>query len=129
MSGKEHILVVDDEVQLVGLWKECLEQFGYQVTAFSDSVEALAHFEKDPHCYDLVLVDQTMPVMTGAELAKKLLVLRADLPIVMASGFSEAISPKKAAEIGIRDFVYKPILANDICIAIRGALDRNTESA
>jgi signal transduction histidine kinase/ActR/RegA family two-component response regulator len=122
-KGDERILVVDDEPQLVALWCEVLEQYGYTPTAFHDGIDALDHFRKDPSQYDLALLDQKMPGLTGAELARELLTIRPELPIILATGFSESITPEQAREIGVRDFVYKPILGTDITIAIRKVLD------
>jgi len=126
LNGTERIMVVDDEPQLVTLWTELLTQYGYEVTGFSNSLHALASFRDDPEHYDLVLLDQTMPAMTGAELAENMLKVRPGLPIIMATGFSEAITPETAKRIGISEFVYKPILGNDLASAVRKAIDRAT---
>ncbi len=123
LRGSERILVVDDEPQLVNLWIEILGQLGYQVSPYSDSLAALKSFREDPNRFDLVLLDQTMPNMTGAQLAKIMLETRPKLPIILATGFSETISPEEAKAMGIRDFVYKPILGNDLGRAVRRALD------
>ncbi len=124
LRGSERILVVDDEPQLIALWTEMLQQFGYGVDAYYEGSEALAAFEKKPEAYDLALVDQTMPGMTGAELAKRILAIRPGMPIIMATGFSESISPEEALSIGITEFVYKPILGEDLGAAIRRTLER-----
>jgi signal transduction histidine kinase/CheY-like chemotaxis protein len=123
-EGQERILVVDDEPQLVQLWGELLEQYGYQVTGFSDSLEALAHFREHKDGFDFVLMDQTMPGMTGTELARNILAERTDMPIIIATGFSDSVSPEIIREIGIRDLVYKPILGRDLTTAIRRVLDQ-----
>lgn len=123
-EGEERILVVDDEPQLVQLWTELLEQYGYHVRGFSDSLQALEHFREHQQDYDFVLLDQNMPHMTGTELSRNFLRERADLPIVIATGFSESVSPEVIREIGIRDLVYKPILGRDLTMAIRRVLDQ-----
>ena len=69
---------------------EMLTGFGYRVTATTGAREALALFRLDPSRFDLVITDQTMPEMTGEELAKEILALRADMPIIMCTGFSHA---------------------------------------
>lgn len=124
-KGCERILVVDDEPQLVALWCEVLEQYGYLPTSYHNGIEALDCFRRDPAQFDLALLDQKMPGLTGAELARELLAIRPELPIILATGFSESITPEQAREIGIRDFVLKPILGTDITIAIRKVLDKS----
>jgi len=128
LRGTERILVVDDEPQLLSMWTEMLGLFGYRVTPHSSSLEALEYFHADPDQFDLVLLDQTMPGLTGSELAQQMLAKRPELPIILATGFSESITPAQAREIGIRDFVLKPILGNDLSQAIRKALDEDTAS-
>lgn len=124
LRGSEHVLVVDDEPQLVALWSELLQGYGYQVTGFTSSLAALSSFRDEPERYDIVLLDQIMPGMTGAELAQNILRTRPGMPIIMATGFSEEITPEVARGIGIAEFVYKPILGNDLATAIRKAIDR-----
>ncbi|HPO11867.1 MAG TPA: response regulator [Candidatus Hydrogenedentes bacterium] len=124
LRGSEHILVLDDEPQLVGLWTEMLGQLGYQITPFCDSLAALQCFRDAPFKFDLVLMDQMMPGMTGMQVAQAMLKERPDLPIILATGFSESVSPEDAREAGIRDFVYKPILGNELGLAVRKALDK-----
>jgi signal transduction histidine kinase/CheY-like chemotaxis protein len=123
LRGNEHILVVDDEQQLVRLWTELLEKLGYRVTPCADSIEALGLFRSAPGQFDLALLDHAMPRMTGMELAKAMLEARPEMPVIVATGFSESITPEQAADIGISDFVHKPILGTDLGIAVRKALD------
>ncbi len=129
LHGNERIMVVDDEQQLVALWTEILEQLGYRVTPFCESLEALEAFRNDPYEYDMVLLDQIMPGMTGAQLAQAMLKTRPELPIVLATGFSESITPEQAHRLGIRGFVYKPILGSDLGQIIRNALENNSAPA
>ena len=82
--GNERILFVDDEEALVNLGREVLERLGYEVTAGTSSIEAFETFRAQPNRYDLVITDQTMPKMTGAELAQKFLYIRPDIPIISA---------------------------------------------
>jgi len=121
--GEGTILFVDDEISLVTIGKEMLEQLGYTVIAKTDSIEALEEFIKTPQKFDLVVTDQTMPVMTGAELAQKIFAMRPDIPIVLCTGFSEVISEEKAKAIGIREFIMKPIFMKEIAFVIRNLLD------
>ena len=93
------------------------------MVARTSSVEALAAFRAQPDRFDLVITDQTMPNMTGADLAGALLRLRPDLPIILCTGFSEVISPEQAKSLGIREFVLKPMVTRDIARTIRKVLD------
>ncbi|MBI1321432.1 MAG: response regulator [Candidatus Hydrogenedens sp.] len=123
LSGTERILVADDEPQLVELWKEMLEGYGYTVDGFSSSLEALERFRAAPDEFDVALLDQTMPGLVGTEMAKRILEVRPGIPIVIATGFSETLSAQVAEDIGISKLVFKPILADELAEAIRQAID------
>ncbi len=127
-TGHERILLVDDEQVLLDMSKEMLEQLGYRVEIRSSSMEALALFRSNPDRFDLVMTDMTMPNMTGDRLATELLRARADIPIVVCTGYSEKITDKQAEAIGISAFVMKPLLMAKLAETIRGALD-NKRSA
>ncbi len=120
-SGERVLLVEDDAVQLQGV-SALLERLGYAVTARTDSAEALALFERDPLGFDLLITDQTMPKLTGNQLAEEALKIRPGLPVILCTGFSEIVDGDKAALIGIREFVYKPFGAREISQSIRRAL-------
>lgn len=122
-GGTERILFVDDEPGLVAIGKTMLGKLGYQVTPMSDSVLALELFRKKPSDFDLVITDQTMPGITGAELAVELLKINRNLPIILCTGFSSIISEEKAHSIGIREFAIKPLKKRDIAHLVRRTLD------
>lgn len=124
--GNEHILFVDDEDLLVEMNKDMLEGLGYTVTGKTCSCEALLKFQHQPNLFDLVITDQTMPGMTGTLLARSLLQIRPDIPIILCTGFSNIISEEQAKEIGIKEFVMKPLLQGDISMLIRKVLDSGT---
>ena len=126
-KGKEHILIVDDEEQIVHMVRLLLESIGYHVTARTSSVEALEAFHTQPERFDLVITDQTMPNMTGTELAQKLMGIRSDIPIILFTGFSEVITEEKAKSIGIREYVMKPVVKTEIARTIRRVLDQEKE--
>jgi PAS domain S-box-containing protein len=121
----EHILFVDDEEALVSLGKSMLEELGYRVTTKTDSSEALAAFRSQPQDFELVITDQTMPHLTGADLATALLEIRPTLPIIMVTGYSTTMSPEKAKVIGIGELLFKPYTMQALGEAIRRALDQN----
>jgi nitrogen-specific signal transduction histidine kinase/CheY-like chemotaxis protein len=121
--GKGRILFVDDEEALVEIAKQMLERLGYEVVAERDSAKALKHFQREPERFDLVITDQTMPNMTGIELAKKLMSIKKDIPIILCTGFSEIISPESARAMGIREFVMKPIIKNEMAETIKRVIN------
>jgi len=129
-SGNERILFVDDEKALVDIGVQLLEHLGYQVVGRTSSIEALEAFRNQPEKFDLVVSDQTMPNMTGEMLAKELIRIRPDIPIVLCTGYSEIISEEKAAALGIKKLIMKPILMREISQTIRQILDQkdNTEN-
>jgi len=123
IGGNERILLVDDEEILADLGRQELEWLGYRVTAMTSSPEALHLFQARPNDFDLVLTDQIMPSMTGADLAQEMLKIRPDLPIILCTGFSEHISVEKALAMGIRRFVMKPLVISQAARIIRSVLD------
>jgi DNA-binding NtrC family response regulator len=124
-GGKERILFIDDEKMLTSLNKLMLEELGYQVVAISDSREALEIFHNHPDRFDLVISDQTMPGMTGAETAAHMLQIRPDLPIILCTGYSPIISKEEAESMGIRTFATKPLGRREMARLIRDTLDVN----
>ena len=122
-GGTERILFVDDE-ELIAEWGQtALEGLGYAVTVITDSEKALVVFTLDPSNFDLVIVDQTMPKMTGFHLARRLLATRADIPIILCTGHSETVSPEYAKEAGIKEFLMKPLRKRQLAEAVRKVLD------
>jgi CheY-like chemotaxis protein len=126
-QGRERVLLVDDEAEIVATIQAMLESLGYQVSAFTSSAAALDTFRAHPEDFDLVITDQTMPHLTGEELARELVDLRPDLPIIICTGFSETISPEKARAKGFREFLIKPIASRVMAHTIRRALARHQE--
>jgi CheY-like chemotaxis protein/anti-sigma regulatory factor (Ser/Thr protein kinase) len=122
-KGTECILFIDDEEALVDVGKRILESLGYEVVTRTSSIEALELFKAQSDKFDLVITDLTMPKMTGDELAVKLLRIKPDIPIVLCTGFSAMIDEEKAKAMGMRAFVFKPILIRDIAETIRKVLD------
>ena len=122
--GSERILFIDDEKPLVDLGKGMLESLGYSVTTKTSSLEALEAFRAEPDAFDLVITDVTMPSMTGIELAKELMAIRPDIPIILCTGFSELINEKRAKEMGIQEFVMKPFVIGKHAKTIRKVLEQ-----
>ena len=112
------ILFVDDEKPLTDIGREMLESCGFEVVTRTSSIEALEAFKYKSRDFDLVITDQTMPNMTGMEFAREVLKLRPDMPIILCTGFSDAVSYDRLRDIGIGDFIMKPILKHDLIASI-----------
>ena len=110
LMGHGHILFVEDEESLARLGKEAMRGLGYDVTVRTSSLEALEAFRADPSRFDAVVTDQTMPNMTGEALSRELLQIRSDVPIILCTGFSHSMTQEKAKAMGIRAFLFKPLL-------------------
>jgi len=123
-KGHECILFVDDEEDLIEIGAKMLSHLGYEVATRSDGAEALEAFRAQPERFDLVITDMTMPNLTGDRLAKELMKIRPDIPIILCTGFSENISEQKAKEIGIRGFSMKPFVMRDLAETTRRVLGR-----
>jgi PAS domain S-box-containing protein len=104
----ERILLVDDEDSLVRLGVRTLQRLGYVVEGESKAGEALARLERDPQAFQLVITDQTMPELTGIDLTLRIHALRADLPVVLASGYSLALTPERIKAAGVCEVLSKP---------------------
>ncbi|KAB2888214.1 MAG: PAS domain S-box protein [Desulfobulbaceae bacterium] len=113
-AGAGRILLIDDEELLVELSKTMLERLGYEVAVQTNSLEALNTFENDPHHFDAVVTDQTMPGMTGLDLARRMLMIRPDLPVILCTGYSSLVNEAKAKAYGIKGFVLKPFTKKTI---------------
>lgn len=124
-KGKGTILFVDDEEALVNTGQMILESLGYTVITKKNGIEALMLFEQTPAAFDLVITDQTMPVLTGYDTAKKMLEINRDIPIILCTGYSETITPEMASAAGIKAFVFKPITRVAIAQAIKEVLGGN----
>ena len=102
--------------------KNMLERIGYRVTAYCRAVEALAAFTAHPDTIDLVVTDQTMPMLTGLALIRELRGLRPDVPAILCTGFSQAMTPEAAALAGISKILRKPISLASLSQAVHNAL-------
>lgn len=122
----QNILLVDDEESIIILLKEVLMNYDYNVTAYSDSELALAHFKENKNKYDLVITDQTMPKLTGVELSKSILEIQPEISIILCSGYSDSIDKKGAQSIGIKSYMPKPIKNKDLLNTIARLLSKKT---
>ncbi len=123
--GTEQILVVDDEIAIVNLNKAILESLGYQVTGVMDSIDALEKIRANPNRFDLVITDQTMPMLTGAELSQAIMQIKPDMPVILCTGFSSVISEEAALAMGIKKYIRKPVHRKMLAQVIRKVLNGN----
>jgi CheY-like chemotaxis protein/two-component sensor histidine kinase len=124
-KGSECILFVDDEESIVNLSKQALVNLGYDVVGETSSTQALETFIGRPDRFDLVVTDLTMPHMTGLRLAREIHRVRADVPIILCSGFSRNVPPEEGRMKEIRHFLTKPVTIRHLAEAVRKVLDQN----
>ena len=120
------VLFVDDEEGLVDYGQQILEHLGHKVVARTKSVDALEAFRAQPDKFDVVVTDLTMPKLTGMDLARELVRIRADIPVILCTGFSDRITPEEARAVGILEVLTKPVLVRDLTAAIQRALPDRT---
>ena len=125
LTGTETILLVDDEEAVAGLEKRMLERLGYKVVMRTASLEAFEAFRSNPKSFELVISDMSMPNMTGDRLAKQILEMSPDIPIILCTGFSERINQNKADSIGVKALLMKPVAMSDLSQIVRNVLDKN----
>jgi len=125
--GTERILFVDDEEDLVYAGEKMLRRLGYEPVVFQNSLKALEAFRAGPDKFDLIITDQSMPHVTGIELAREALRIRPEIPIVICSGFSpdsgEGLTRQEAEQIGVREVQMKPLGSTEMAGIIRRILD------
>ncbi|MGD0229508.1 MAG: response regulator [Syntrophorhabdales bacterium] len=122
------VLFIDDEEELVVLAKERLQKLGYDVVAETDPIMALRAFIEEPNMFDLVITDQTMPHMSGLELARELLDIRPTLPIILCTGYSEAVSAQSARKDGIEAVLMKPVERRELAEVIGRVLRKSRKT-
>jgi len=122
-TGNERILLVDDEEMIVDVMDQLITRWGYQTIPFTDSKTALEAFRSHPDQYDLVITDMNMPRLTGLHLGQEMKKIRADIPIIICSGFSEKINYEKSKNLGFQAFMTKPVEMKELGETIRSVLD------
>jgi CheY-like chemotaxis protein len=127
LTGVERILFVDDESSLVKMVTEMLNRAGYAVLGKTNSPEALKIFKENPERFDLVITDMGMPDMAGDELAKQIIQVRPDIPIILCTGHSDHMDENRALELGIRAFAMKPLTKSDLAKTVRKVLDERDD--
>lgn len=114
----QHIWVLDDEPAVACYFGELLEGYGYKVRLFNEASKVLTAFEIEQNDVDLLITDQTMPGLSGVELAQHLHSLRPTLPIILCTGHSDGIDRAKTLRHGIRRYFTKPVAAPELLLAL-----------
>jgi len=122
--GDEAILFVDDEIDITLVGEQVLSRLGYRITVSTSSLEALRIFKEDPGAFDLIITDQTMPELSGSELAMEILKIRSEIPIILCSGFSSVVSESQALQMGISEFILKPFRWQQLSGKVRQLLNK-----
>ena len=126
-NGRQSLLLVDDEAWLVEMWKEVLESLGYRTIITTSPHQALEMVREKPQEFDLIITDQTMPQMTGLELAEELTTLRPELPIILVTNFSDLVSSEQGEKAGIWEYIMKPLSISELANAIRRVLGQERQ--
>ena len=121
--GTERIMFVDDEKTICTSAAGFFEDHGYTIVTFANGEDALKVFENDPHGFDVVITDLTMPVLTGDQLAARVLEIRPDLPVILCSGYSEKLSEEILPARDRYQYLQKPINLEKLAVMIREKLD------
>ncbi len=121
-TGKERILLVDDEPSITFLGQEYLNKLGYHTQGFTSAAEALTTFKSGPSEFDLIITDMTMPGMTGEALTREILKVSPDIPIILCSGYHQQMDETRAGELGIKLYLQKPYDMKSLAKAVRQAL-------
>jgi PAS domain S-box-containing protein len=122
-GGSERILVVDDEAPIVRMIGQLLQKLGYRVTVHTAADEALRIFQEKPGQYDLVITDMTMPEMTGDQVAWAVKSIRPDVPVILCTGFSEAVEDLHLRDLGADHLLMKPLEKQILASAVRMVMD------
>ena len=124
LRGDARVLLVDDEEIVRSVLDKGLQRLGYRVRAESSGQAALARFKASPDDFDLVITDQTMPQMSGVQLAAALRAIRPDLPVILATGYSPEVAGRDPSAFGLAGIVGKPMHFTELTQMMRRALDR-----
>jgi len=121
VGGKETILLVDDEADILMAGKKLLEKYGYMVNTARDGEEAIHIYSQNPT--DLVILDVGMPGMGGSRCMKELLSFDRKAKVLISSGYSSYHHVKEALELGAKNFLAKPYNIDQLLQMVRMVLD------
>ncbi len=118
-----NILYIDDEEGLLDAGSRMLKRLGHQVAAASNATEALELFSSDTESYDLVITDISLPDMTGIELAREIIKIRPNTPVIACSGHEPSSIHEESSSAGIRAYIKKPYSKQEVADKINRVLD------
>jgi PAS domain S-box-containing protein len=122
-QGKGKVLLIDDEELILKSIQNALKRLGYEVVSINDGLQALKLFTKNPDEFDIIITDLTMPHITGIELANKIIEIRSDIPVILCTGFNDAINEEEAKAFGIRGLLLKPASTQELNQVISNVLE------
>lgn len=121
-TGHGRILIVDDEPMVADVTSRMLERLGYSTTTAKNAVEALRIFQESPNFFDAIVTDETMPDLPGHLLAREAKLIRAEVPIILLTGYSQMVSTGDEAKLGVNEILLKPVDINNLSGAVERAL-------
>ncbi len=122
LHGSGTVLVVDDEETIRKVALTALNHYGYDVLLAENGLQAVQIMEAAPDAIDMVLLDMTMPVMSGEEALLRMRTMRPDIPIILTSGFSESEAERKFAGRALSGFLQKPYAASKLAKLVKSAI-------
>ena len=122
LSGAGTVLVIDDEEIVRNLARQTLEHYGYRVLLAEEGARGVEALGREADSIDCVVLDLTMPVMSGEEALPRLKALRPEVPVILSSGFSEAEAVRRFAGKGLAAFIQKPYRAADLAVKVKDAM-------
>jgi signal transduction histidine kinase/ActR/RegA family two-component response regulator len=125
----ETVLLVDDDRPLMLLGEEMLAALGYEPVGHTSARAALAAFRADPHRFDVVLVDEVMPEMSGSQLAAEVHRIRPQLPIILVTGYGITEDRDALRDAGVRELLRKPLASADLAAALARHLPAGRQTA
>lgn len=127
-SCGHHILLVDDNQSVVDVGRQMLERLGFKVTPITESLKALEVFQSNPSDFDLVITDLSMPELGGDQLVEKIVNIRGDIPIILCSGFNDAMGDDLKIYQDIKDVLQKPVSMSQFSESIAKALEASRDN-
>ena len=125
----QRIIYIDDDESLLFLVRRLLERRGYRLNTFTNQREALDALRAAPSAFDLVVTDYNMPGMSGLDVAREVREIRADLPVVIASGFIDEALRAQATDAGVRELISKSNAVEELCEAFVRLAQTGAEKA
>jgi len=123
--SNKHIMIIDDENSVASYMGELFRGMGFNATVFCDSVEALQAFKSKPESFDLIVSDQTMPVITGDKLALQMHEIRPELPIIIYIGHSDSLNMQGIESLNISALLKKPVDSAELLHTVVSLLTEN----